>query len=144
MSLRFWARMDRVVYTKGENVARTSEPLTLSLLATGFLLGGGATAGAIAANTLLDPEHKKHFDEFWTQNHWENIQNGWKNMTGGGSRPGNGLASPHTSTATASHSDKRSNHGGGGMLMTTTNGHGLAKLIASHSPDTVTNRARKK
>ena len=64
--------MDRVVYTKGENVARTSEPISLSLAAMGFLVGGGAAAGALAVN-----ENKKYFDDLWAQDHVKNIQDGF-------------------------------------------------------------------
>ena len=74
--------MDRVVYPEDGAVAHTSEPLTLSLLATGFLLGGGATAGAIAANALLAPEHKQRIDEFWKEDHWRKIQRGWDDVAG--------------------------------------------------------------
>jgi hypothetical protein len=65
--------MDRVVYVHGENVARTSEPVTLSLAAMGFLVGGGAAAGALAVN-----ENKKNWDEWWAQDHIKNVQDAWE------------------------------------------------------------------
>ena len=96
--------MDRVVYPEDGAVAHTSEPLTLSLLATGFLLGGGATAGAIAANALLDPEHKQRIDEFWKEDHWRNLQRGWDDVAGRftGSRDAQPQGSPAANSAAAS------------------------------------------
>lgn len=96
--------MDRVVYPEDGAVAHTSEPLTLSLLATGFLLGGGATAGAIAANALLDPEHKQRIDEFWKEDHWRNLQKGWDDVAGRftGSRDARSQGSPAANSAAAS------------------------------------------
>ena len=96
--------MDRVVYPEDGAVAHTSEPLTLSLLATGFLLGGGATAGAIAANALLAPEHKQRIDEFWKEDHWGNLQRGWGDVAGRftGSHDARSQGSPAANSAAAS------------------------------------------
>lgn len=100
--------MDRVVYPEDGAVAHTSEPLTLSLLATGFLLGGGATAGAIAANALLDPDHKQRIDEFWKEDHWRNLQRGWDDVAGRftGSRDARSQGSPAANSAAASSATK--------------------------------------
>jgi hypothetical protein len=142
--------MDRVVYAEdGAGVARTSEPLTLSLLATGFLLGGGATAGAIAANALLDPEHKKRIDEFWNEDHWKKLQKGWDDVAGRftGSRdarspdtvaryaqpPEPAANSAAASSATNTHAGKRGNHNFG-MPLTGIGSHTLVKQVALHPP----------
>ena len=125
--------MDRVVYPEDGAVAHTSEPLTLSLLATGFLLGGGATAGAIAANALLDPEHKQRIDEFWKEDHWGNLQRGWGDVAGhfSGSHDARSQGSPAANSAAASsatktHTGKRDNRNVISMSLT---GAGDAALV---------------
>jgi hypothetical protein len=143
--------MDRVVYAEdGAGVARTSEPLTLSLLATGFLLGGGATAGAIAANALLDPEHKKRIDEFWNEDHWKKLKKGWDDVAGRftGSRdarspdtvaryaqpPEPAANSAAASSATNTHAGKRGNHNMIHMALMSPSSHALSKQVALHPP----------
>ncbi len=126
--------MDRVVYAEdGAGVARTSEPLTLSLLATGFLLGGGATAGAIAANALLDPEHKKRIDEFWNENHWKKLQKGWDDVAGRftGSRDARSQGSPAANSAAASSATagKRGNPNVINMSLTGTSNTALVQSL---------------
>ena len=125
--------MDRVVYPEDGAVAHTSEPLTLSLLATGFLLGGGATAGAIAANALLDPEHKKKIDEFWNEDHWTNLQKGWDDVAGRftGSRDARSQGSPAANSAAASSATagKRQNPNVINMSLTGTSNTALVQSV---------------
>ena len=119
--------MDRVVYT--DNVARTSEPLTLSLAAMGFLVGGGATAGALAVNSALSPENKKKLDEFITQDHFENIKNGYRQV-------GEFVKKDHVKNIQewwnrSPPKNMPANNNGGGGVSVTTNQH-LSN--ASHVP----------
>jgi hypothetical protein len=123
--------MDRVVYVHGENVARTSEPVTLSLAAMGFLVGGGAAAGALAVN-----ENKKNWDEWWAQDHIKNVHDGWERAGNFAKDPAGHIQdwwrekSKPRSTPTGGDSKEVGSHNGSALY--TTDPPGVAKYVGLH------------